>query len=69
MKKKVISSKNMAVRFPIYDGILLYLVLDKFHAAAWIWGSVGTIWAILFIAATVLTFQEESVDIFKDEKK
>ena len=68
-ERKVISGNNIPVRIPVIDAIVLYLLLDKFNAAAWIWGVVGTLWAIMFIATLIATWNEKSIDIFKEDKK
>jgi hypothetical protein len=68
MNRKVISYKNLPGKVPLTDGILAYLLLDKFHAVPWIWGAVGTLWGILFIASVVGIWTQKDVDIFEEKK-
>jgi len=65
---KVIARKNTPTGLPIFTTVVIYLMLDKFHAAPWVWGAVGTLLIIIWIAAIIRICTEKSVDIFKDSK-
>jgi hypothetical protein len=62
---KVISSKNLPARLPLWTTILMWLVLERLNAPGWVWGVVGTIFVVLWIGAITLMIKQESVDIFE----
>jgi hypothetical protein len=67
-KTKVISDKNLPVRAPILLTAVVYLFLDKFNAVGWVWGVVGTIFALLWIGYFYGIATSDGIDIFKEEK-
>jgi hypothetical protein len=67
-KTPVISFKNQKTKLPLLTTIIAYLVLDKFNASPYVWGAVGTLFIIFWIASIVAQFREEAVDIFKENK-
>jgi hypothetical protein len=68
-KQKVIASKNIQLSFPLSLTILAYLLLDKFNASGWLWGVVGTIFVIWYIAVIFSWATTEVVDIFEEKSK
>jgi len=67
-KTKVISIKNLPVRAPTLVTALAYIFLDKFHAVGWVWGVVGTLFALIWISYFYGLATSDNVDIFKEEK-
>jgi hypothetical protein len=66
-KKKVISTKNMPVRFPLITMAVIYLYLDKYNAPQWLYGVVITLAVLVAITFFYAKYQEESVDILEDK--
>jgi hypothetical protein len=64
--RKVISPKNLS-KSPLLLGAVLYLLLDRFNASGVMWGIVGTIFGIMFIAWVIDLYHTENVDIFEDK--
>lgn len=69
MKRKVISPKNLPVKYPIAWTLVFAFALDKWHAPEWLWGAVGFLVLISWIAAISLKIKVEEVDIFEEKKK
>lgn len=51
--QKVIKLSQLPAKPPIVATIAYGLLLDRFHAPAWLWGVVGTLAAILWIFTIV----------------
>ena len=64
-QRKVVSGKNLAMRSPLLVTLVFYLLLDRFDAAGWVWGVVGTIMAILWVIWIVDIFNIEQVEVIK----
>lgn len=72
-RKPVVHHRNIHRRLPIIDVAVVALVLKVFNAPQWVWGSVGTLCAIIFgfWVYDVLRYDEEEIDLFPpgpDEK-
>jgi len=67
-KTKVISNKNLGMHSPILLTAVVYLFLDKFNAVGWVWGVVGTVFALFWIAYFYSIFTSDPVDIFEEKK-
>jgi hypothetical protein len=56
-RNKVVSAKNLPARLPITQTAIWWLLMDRFHALAWVWGSTGVLvflaWALAIFAACV----------------
>ncbi len=65
-QRKVISSENMPLHFPIAQMIAMYLLLDRFNAPSWAYGIIFTIYAIVCVAVAVGICNQRSIDLFKD---
>lgn len=63
MKKKVLSRHNFPSGIPVFKIATTYLLLDKFQAAAWIWGAVGCGWFVLVCVAIHAMHDDEEIDI------
>jgi hypothetical protein len=62
---KVIKRKNLPSRPPLLLTAVLYLFLDKFNAPDLIWGILGTLMAIIWVAVIYSMVKEDDVDIFE----
>lgn len=58
----VIKPSSLPSRLPISFGLLVYLVMEHFHAAGWVQGIVWTLYALLFIGAAICIWNETHVD-------
>lgn len=65
---KVVSFKNLPTRLPIYQGLTLWLVLDRVDAPSWAWGAVGTLFGLLFLVALYIVCTQKQVEILPVEK-
>ena len=65
--RKVISNKNMPPRLPLISSIVVGLLLDRLHAAGWVWGACGAVFLVAWIASIYDLCVQNAVDIF--EKK
>lgn len=69
MKKVlVINPKNIQTRSPISFTLILYLVFDKWNVPMWVYGAVGMIILIWFIAWIINIIHSETIDIFEGLK-
>lgn len=65
-KPKVLSWRNLPSRPPWILTAVVYLLLDRWQAAGWVWGAVGTVLFILWVASVWQMIIEDDIDIFKD---
>ena len=66
-KRKVIAQKNFSMRSPLMPTVVVWLLLDRFQAPGWVWGVVGTLVAILWIAFVAQAWTNEITDIFEQK--
>jgi hypothetical protein len=64
-KKMVINSKNIKTRIPTVATIAWYLLLDKLAAPGWVWGAMGVLFFIAWVAAIVDVFNCEELEPLK----
>lgn len=62
-RRKVLDAKQMPTRLPMIGTLVWYLILDKFDAPGWLWGVMGTLFVLLWIAAVVGIWTQDSVEI------
>ena len=62
--KQKISVSNLPTRIPIFQAIVIYLLLDNLNAPDWIYGALGFMWLMLIIVAIIAKIKEEEIDIF-----
>lgn len=60
---KVISEKNLPIRYPLILTVVTWLVLDRFHAPSWLWGATGAVFLFLWIGAIVAKYKQTQVDV------
>jgi hypothetical protein len=68
MTNKRIRASNLPMQPPLSGTLLWYLLLTHFAAPGWVWGVMGTLFAVLWIAFFVGLFANEYVDVLKDHK-
>jgi hypothetical protein len=64
-KRKVISHKNLPAKLPTVLTFMVYILLDKFNAPQWLWGGLGAVMLVLWVATIAARQYEEDTDIFK----
>ena len=62
----VIKRSNLSIRLPVLLTAVVYLLLDRFHPADWVWGAVGALFVLIWIGALVAWFKEDEVNIFEN---
>jgi hypothetical protein len=66
---KVIDSENLPARLPLWSSITVWLLLDRLQAPGWVYGVMGTLFAIIWIAAIVKFFRQTETKIFNESNK
>jgi len=66
---KVISTKNLPIRLPVYKYLVVYLTLEHFNAPTWLYGAMGMAGAILLFFAIKLILEQKETDIFEENTK
>ena len=51
MSRTVLPWAVMPAQLPTHTTALAYLLLDRWSAAGWVWGVVGTVLALFWVAA------------------
>lgn len=62
--RKVVHGKNLTMRCPLVATLVFWLVLDRLDAAGWVWGAVGVVLVIGWIAWIVDLLNVDQVDVF-----
>lgn len=62
-RKKVLSWKQLPAKPPFLFGMVCWLLLDRFSAAGWVWGVVGTLVGIMFIGWVYSLFTEDQIEL------
>jgi hypothetical protein len=60
---RVIKSDNLPTRLPLISTMTIYLFLDHFNAPEWVWGGIGILLGILWIACVCKFFTDTSIDV------
>ena len=60
---EVLSGKNMPIRLPWQFTIVIYLLLDRFHVAGWVWGVFGTLLGIVWVVSIYALCVQKNVTI------
>lgn len=69
MPNKKISYRNIPSKPPIWNTLVCFLVMERFNAPEWLWGVLGFIFAIAWVASIYGIIMEEAVDIFEEKPK
>lgn len=67
-KSKVISSKNLPAKIPIFQLAVMFLLLDKCNFSDLAIGIIGTISVLILIVAIIEVVKQKEVDIFEKDK-
>ncbi len=59
---------NSKPYIPVGGMILWWLLLDRIHAPGWVWGVVGTFFALVSIINAFILATGEGVDVLKDRR-
>ena len=62
---KTIHPKNLPVKAPVTQCIVIWLLLDRFDVGGVAWGVFYTLAAILWALWAVLHYSQEFQDVFK----
>lgn len=62
-KKNVLSNNSLPARLPVVFTAVVYLLLDKFQAAEWVWGAAGLFLVLLWIFTFIAKSHEEHIDL------
>lgn len=65
-KRPVIKRASISTGMPLLSSMVAWLMLDRFHAPGYVWGIVGTLYAIVWIAFICSFFAEDVRDPFED---
>lgn len=66
MERKVIPRKRLPANLPTMGTLVWYMFLDKINAPGWVWGVMGTLFTVFWIASIVAMFVQKEVDVIKD---
>lgn len=64
---KKIARKNLPAPLPLFPTLTLYLVLDKWDAAGWVWGAVGVVMVFIWIACIIELCVADEVNVLKTD--
>lgn len=60
---KVIANKNLPARAPLWASMVAWLMLDRFDAPGWVFGVVGCLFVLLWLAYICTWFTHESTEL------
>jgi hypothetical protein len=58
-KRNVLSRKNLPTRLPLLLSIVLWLVMDRLNSPQWLYGALGAVMLLVWIAAIHQFFTEK----------
>jgi predicted PurR-regulated permease PerM len=50
MSRQVIGRRYLPAQLPIFQTLTAWLFLDRIHASGWVYGVIGTLLAVVWIA-------------------
>ena len=59
MNRTVLPWAVMPAQLPVQMTALAYLLLDRWSAAGWVWGVVGTVLALFWVLAVVRMYTDK----------
>jgi hypothetical protein len=62
-KRKALASKHAPRRLGLSLYAVVWLLLDRWQPPGWVWGVVGTVCAVVFIASLIDFFTAEDVEL------
>lgn len=60
---KVVANKNMPARLPIWQSITIWLALDHWHAPQWLYGALGLLLLVMWIAEIYKLFTQKETEV------
>lgn len=66
MSKKVIEYQNLPAKPPLFGTLVVWLSLDRWHAAPWLWGAIGALMLLIWISYFYGLATQQRTDIFKE---
>lgn len=63
---KVISSKNLPIKLPVWSTLLTFHFLMYYNASQWLFGAFGVVYLLLWIFAIIRKTKEKETEILKD---
>lgn len=67
--KRVIANNNLPTRLPLWSTATWFLLMERFNAPQWLWGSLGFFFLLAWGAAIYGVVTEEKVDLLKSDEK
>lgn len=68
-KVYVIAEKNIPLRAPLYQTLVVGMVLDRFQAPQWLWGLIVMFFIFLWVGFFCARSIQEQVDVFLESDK
>lgn len=60
---KVLSRKQLPTRYPVLQTLILYFILDRYHAQGWVWGAVGLLAVLIWAACIHRGWTEKEIEL------
>ncbi len=65
-QNKVVADKNLPMRAPLWQSLLIWLMLDRLHAPGVAWGVAYTIMVMIWVVFFISFWTEKPTEIFTD---
>lgn len=65
--KKHFALKNYPVKLPILSTVVYAHLMNYYNAPQWAWGVFITLYALLWVVAITIKWNEETVDLFEEK--
>ena len=66
--QKVVAPKNLPARLPVTPTIVAWMAMDYYESPAWLYGCLGTLLIIIWIASLVKLSRQVNTDLFEGSK-
>lgn len=64
--KKVLSGSNLPAKLPLWSSLTTAIALDYWNAPEWLWGCLGLLFLLAWIAWIIGIATQEKVDLFEE---
>jgi hypothetical protein len=68
-KRKVLDRKRLPARLPLFQSIVCWLALKHWNAPEWLYGVLGVVFLIYWIASIYAFYTQKEVDFVVKEKE